>query len=318
MGVFGQIKLSHRKTTKRPISPCLPAKRSSRTHGLLRSFAKSYRQKIGGGQLFVKRFCEKSFALPNWPRPRFGPGQGWTAWVELKNPGMLTGNMFYTRNLLLHFHLCLTCRRLGIQATPHLLLIQVAGQRMSWLRRLPGSSGVPPARIQGRYPPSRPATPHSRSAPDPAPEQGRLAGGQGGSRPPYTLRKVFLISTSRFGVGQQANSNRTPLGLHRVAAKIGAGQPIGTVFAGRKAMGLTWQGKANAPIAHRILWLEGLEEGFNRGGEVDSFRRYIYVHGLGDETTLGVPASRGCIHLAAADLIPLFDRLPTGTLVWIE
>jgi lipoprotein-anchoring transpeptidase ErfK/SrfK len=70
-------------------------------------------------------------------------------------------------------------------------------------------------------------------------------------------------------------------------------------------------------IVHRILWLEGLEPGFNRGGDVDSFRRYIYIHGFGDETTLGRPQSCGCVHLAAADLMPLYERLPVGTLVWI-
>ena len=112
-------------------------------------------------------------------------------------------------------------------------------------------------------------------------------------------------------------SNRTPLGLHRVARKVGGGQPIGTVFKARRPIGLTWAGMADAPIVHRILWLEGLEPGLNRGEQVDSFRRCIYIHGFGDETTLGRPTSIGCIHLAAADLMPLFERLPEGTLVWI-
>lgn len=132
------------------------------------------------------------------------------------------------------------------------------------------------------------------------------------------IRRQFMISTSRFGVGQQEGSFRTPLGLHRVARKIGSGQPIGTVFKARRPVGLTRAGLAGATICHRILWLEGLEPGFNRGGTVDSFRRYIYLHGFGDETTLGRPASHGCIHLAAADLLPLFDRTPVGTQVWIE
>lgn len=114
------------------------------------------------------------------------------------------------------------------------------------------------------------------------------------------------------------DSNRTPLGLHAVARKVGGGYPIGTVFRGRRAVGFTWQGQPHATIVHRILWLEGLEPGFNRGGQVDSFQRYIYLHGFGDEATLGRPASHGCIHLAAHDLIPLFDRVPVGTLVWIS
>ena len=75
---------------------------------------------------------------------------------------------------------------------------------------------------------------------------------------------------------------------------------------------------AGAPITNRILWLEGLEPGLNRGPGVDSKERFIYIHGTGDEPSLGRPASRGCIHVAADDLIPLYDLLPAGTLVWIE
>jgi hypothetical protein len=93
---------------------------------------------------------------------------------------------------------------------------------------------------------------------------------------------------------------------------------LGTVFRHRQVVGRTWQGQPNAKIVHRILWLEGLEPGFNRGGCVDTFRRYIYLHGVGDETTLGRPCSHGCIHLAGADLIPLYGRLPENTLVWIS
>ena len=136
--------------------------------------------------------------------------------------------------------------------------------------------------------------------------------------PIYKLRRRYRVSTSRFGVGQKSGSNQTPLGWHRIAEKVGAGQPIGTAFRSRRAVGLTWQGLPAEPIVHRILWLEGLQPGFNRGGEVDSRSRYIYIHGTNDELTLGRPASRGCIHLAAADLLPLFDRLPVGTLVWIR
>ncbi|MDA1276359.1 MAG: L,D-transpeptidase [Verrucomicrobia bacterium] len=134
----------------------------------------------------------------------------------------------------------------------------------------------------------------------------------------YRFKKRYRISTSRSGAGQRSGSNQTPLGLHRVAAKIGAGQPIGTVFSSRRPVGLLWQGMPEASIAHRILWLEGLEPGFNRGGCRDSRNRYIYIHGTGNEMTLGKPASLGCIHLSAADLIPLFDRVPERTLVWIE
>ncbi len=139
-----------------------------------------------------------------------------------------------------------------------------------------------------------------------------------GRWPQFRWRARFRVSTSRFGLGQIAGSNQTPLGLHRIAEKIGGGQPIGTVFRSRQPIGLTWAGMPDASIAHRILWLAGLEPGFNCGGHLDSHSRYIYIHGVGDETTIGRPASRGCIHLAAGDLLPLFDRVPTGTLVWIE
>ena len=135
--------------------------------------------------------------------------------------------------------------------------------------------------------------------------------------PLYGLNERFLISTSAFGVGQKQNSNQTPLGLHCISRKIGGGQMIGTVFRAREPIGLTWQGMPRATIAHRILWLEGLERGKNAGGDVDSFRRYIYIHGFADEFTLGRPASHGCIHIAAKDLIRLYDMVPEGTLVWI-
>ena len=131
-------------------------------------------------------------------------------------------------------------------------------------------------------------------------------------------RKTFCISTSRFGVGQRKNSNCTPLGLHRIAQKVGGGWPVGAVFESREMIGYTWRGLPEAPITHRILWLEGLEPGVNRGGNVDTFARYIYIHGYGDEPSLGRPASRGCIHMSAADLFPLYDLLPRGTLVWIS
>lgn len=135
--------------------------------------------------------------------------------------------------------------------------------------------------------------------------------------PRYEARRRFRVSTSRFGVGQRVHSQQTPLGLHRIGRKIGGGQPVGTIFKARQAIGLTWQGRPDGEIVHRILWLDGLEPGFNRGGEVDTFRRFVYIHGFSDESTLGRPQSRGCIHLAAADLMPLYDRLPEGTLVWI-
>src|ERR1035437_1197312 len=130
--------------------------------------------------------------------------------------------------------------------------------------------------------------------------------------------KKFVCSTSRFGIGQIEDSNCTPLGLHRIAEKIGGGEPAGTGFKARENIGPPSQPEfADAKITTRILWLEGLEPGFNQGGNVDSHARYIYIHGTGDQTTIGCPASFGCIHLADANLISLFDLLPSGTLVWI-
>ena len=132
-----------------------------------------------------------------------------------------------------------------------------------------------------------------------------------------TRAKQYAISTSKFGIGQTAGSNKTPLGLHRIAEKIGDGCEAGTVFKGRKVIGHLRDGLPLESITTRILWLEGLEEGFNRGGNVDTHERYVYIHGFGDQESLGTPTSLGCIHLADADLIPLFDLLPRGTLVWI-
>jgi L,D-transpeptidase catalytic domain len=187
------------------------------------------------------------------------------------------------------------CRELDTALTPFVLVASLARQQL-WLfarRRKGGNLRRVVASAGGPHP--------------------SWAGDCG-----YQLRGQFLASTARLGGGQQSGSNRTPLGLHRIAEKIGAGQPIGTVFESRRPAGFTWQGRPEAPIAHRILWLEGLEPGFNRGGNVDSHARYIYIHGLGDEPSLGRPASRGCIHLAATDLLPLFDLLPLGTLAWID
>lgn len=130
--------------------------------------------------------------------------------------------------------------------------------------------------------------------------------------------KKFSCSTSRFGIGQIEGSNQTPLGLHRIAEKIGAGERAGTVFKGRKVVGHTSQSEfADAKITTRILWLDGLEPGLNRGANVDSHARYIYIHGTADQSSIGKPASCGCIHLPDADIIPLFDLLPAGTIVWI-
>lgn len=130
--------------------------------------------------------------------------------------------------------------------------------------------------------------------------------------------KTMSCSTSRFGIGQVEGSNRTPLGLHRIVEKIGAGVPAGTVFKARQVVGHVSQPEfAAAKITTRIMWLEGLEPGFNLGGNVDTHARYVYIHGTADQASIGRPDSCGCVHLSDADIIPLFDLLPSGTLVWI-
>lgn len=149
-------------------------------------------------------------------------------------------------------------------------------------------------------------------------QQSEFAPARGIYFPGYFPRQSFLISTSAYGIGQVLNSNQTPLGLHRVARKVGAGHLPGTIFKSREPVGFTWQGQPNGSIVHRILWLEGLQPGLNKGGNVDTFQRYVYIHGFGDEMTLGRPASHGCIHVAGAELMPLFELLPVGTMVWIQ
>ncbi len=134
--------------------------------------------------------------------------------------------------------------------------------------------------------------------------------------------KTYPCSTSRVGIGETNGSYCTPRGLHRIAEKIGAGQPAGTIFKNREVIGFVSQlGVKAGGITTRIMWLDGLEPGFNRGTNgavnVDTHDREVYIHGTGDQDSLGKPASIGCIHLADPDLITLFDLLPSGTLVWI-
>ena len=131
--------------------------------------------------------------------------------------------------------------------------------------------------------------------------------------------KTYACSTSRVGIGEMNGSYCTPRGLHRIAEKVGDGQPAGTIFKDRVVIGYVSElGVKAGTITTRIMWLEGLEPGFNRGGNVDTHDREIYIHGTGDQQSLGRPASIGCIHLADPDLIFLFDLLPGGTLVWIS
>lgn len=134
----------------------------------------------------------------------------------------------------------------------------------------------------------------------------------------------FAVSTAAHGVGEQRGSGCTPRGLHRVRAKVGADCAAGTVFVGRRPTGevyspaLAVAQPARDWILSRILWLDGCEPGRNRGGAVDTLRRYIYIHGCPDSAPMGVARSHGCIRMRNADVIALFDAVPVGTLVRID
>ncbi|NND81927.1 MAG: L,D-transpeptidase [Gammaproteobacteria bacterium] len=131
------------------------------------------------------------------------------------------------------------------------------------------------------------------------------------------------VATARNGTGQLNGSECTPLGRHRIRAKIGADAPLNAVFVGRRQTGevyseqLASQHPGRDWILTRILWLCGNESGFNRGGDVDTMRRYIYLHGAPDSHPMQIPSSHGCIKLRNADIIALFDRVNVGTEVEI-
>ena len=129
------------------------------------------------------------------------------------------------------------------------------------------------------------------------------------------------ISTSLFGMGCLENTFKTPIGLHLIAAKIGSGLPAGTLFRHRVP---TYQTIKQNPsdsrdyITSRILRLSGLEEGINKGGNVDSYKRYIYIHGTPHSKMLGAVSSHGCIRMSDKDVIKLFDLVSENTLVLID
>jgi lipoprotein-anchoring transpeptidase ErfK/SrfK len=131
----------------------------------------------------------------------------------------------------------------------------------------------------------------------------------------------YAISTALKGAGEQEGSECTPRGRHRIRAKIGGGMPAGTVFRARRPNGEIWTPALAAQypgrdwILSRILWLCGEEPGRNRGGDVDSMRRYIYIHGTGDDQAPGEPRSHGCIRMRNRDVIELFELVDAGTKV---
>ena len=135
--------------------------------------------------------------------------------------------------------------------------------------------------------------------------------------------KTYVISSSSYGVGNKAGSNKTPKGLHKVKQKFGEktpinGKMIGRVFYGNIATIYTDNTKSKTDdVCSRILWLVGLEEGLNKGEGIDSYNRYIYIHGTSEEGRLGKPASHGCIRMKNKEVIELYEKIKIGTLVLI-
>ena len=134
----------------------------------------------------------------------------------------------------------------------------------------------------------------------------------------------YVVATARNGAGEASGSFCTPRGRHIIRARIGAGAPIGAAFRGRRPTGEVWTPELAAAnpgrdwILTRILWLSGTEPGFNRLGEVDSMRRYIYIHGTPDTEPMGVPLSIGCVRMRNRDVAELFELVPAGTKVDIR
>ena len=134
---------------------------------------------------------------------------------------------------------------------------------------------------------------------------------------------IFIISTSAYGTGNKAGSNKTPLGLHKVNQKYGDKTPIngrmvGRVFHEEIATIYTDSTKSKTDdVTSRIFWLEGLEKGKNKGDGIDSYKRYIYIHGTSEEGHLGKPASHGCIRMKNKEVIDLYKAIEVGTLVLI-
>jgi L,D-transpeptidase YbiS len=136
--------------------------------------------------------------------------------------------------------------------------------------------------------------------------------------------KTYSVSTAKKGAGERNGSFCTPRGSHIVRAKIGAGQPVNTVFVRRRPTGEIWSPELHARfpgrdwMLTRILWLSGCEPGRNRLGDVDTMRRYIYLHGSPDSAEMGKPGSIGCVRMRNRDIVELFDLVPPYTPVHIS
>jgi hypothetical protein len=136
------------------------------------------------------------------------------------------------------------------------------------------------------------------------------------------LVRSFVVSTSKRPPSNVKNSLGTPRGLHEIAERIGAGQPPGMVFKARVCTGhhfneLSAEADTGNLITSRILWLRGLEPGVNRGGDVDTYARYIYIHGTNREAELGRPQSAGCVLMRNLEIIELYENVRAGDHVLI-
>lgn len=136
--------------------------------------------------------------------------------------------------------------------------------------------------------------------------------------------KTYTVSTAKKGVGERNGSFCTPRGRHIVRAKIGAGQAENTVFVRRRPTGEVWSPELHEKfpgrdwMLTRIMWLSGCEPGRNRLGDVDTMRRYIYIHGSPDTAEMGKPGSIGCIRMRNRDIVELFELVPPYTEVEIK
>ena len=135
-----------------------------------------------------------------------------------------------------------------------------------------------------------------------------------------SIARSYLVSTSKFGIGNKENSLMTPRGLHRIKEKYGHNAPIGRVFRDRIDTKEDWPigMPGDNLILTRILRLEGLEPGINKGQGIDTFDRYIYIHGTNNESAIGTHASHGCVCMKNTDIVELFDMVSEGTLVFID
>ncbi len=130
------------------------------------------------------------------------------------------------------------------------------------------------------------------------------------------IQKSYSVSTAAKGAGEKNGSFCTPRGKHIIRAKIGAGQPLNTVFVRRRPTGEVWTPELHARypgrdwILTRILWLSGCERGRNRLGDVDTMRRYIYLHGTHELAEMGKPGSIGCVRMKSPEIVELFDLVP--------